>query len=152
LEFELLIDYQNVFSILNMDDDYVEYFIYSSTSSSEIEINDLRDSILEALAPYLIDYLWHIDRFNVQIGQIKPGEPAFLTGKVVFGDNIEDEWFVVGLLFKLTEVLDVVVSVRDSDGELILIEAAEKLPKWAQEPGSLFTTFGLVYDKSKSVL
>ncbi len=118
-----------------MEDDFVEYFIYTSRSSTGPEMNDLRDSILEVLAPYLIDYLWHIDRFNVQIGNSKTGEPAFLTGKVVFGDNIEDEWFVVGLLFKLTELLDVVVSVKDSDGELILIEAAEKLPKWAQEPG-----------------
>jgi len=113
----------------------VEYFIYSSTSDSKDEIIKLKDSILEVLAPFLIDYLWHIDRFNLQIANSSTHDRSFLTGKVVFGDNIEDEWFIVGLLFRLTEILNVVACVRDSDGELILIEAAEKLPKWAQEPG-----------------
>uniref|UniRef100_A0A8C7ZWI4 Uncharacterized protein n=1 Tax=Oryzias sinensis TaxID=183150 RepID=A0A8C7ZWI4_9TELE len=49
----------------------------------------------------------------------------------IFGDNVEDEWFIVYLLQQITKTFsDLVVSVEDNDGEFILIEAADYLPKW----------------------
>lgn len=58
--------------------------------------------------------------------------PIHLFGVTHYGDNIQDEWFIVFLLFKITEsIKDVTVRVVDSDGEFLLIEAAEHLPKWA---------------------
>jgi hypothetical protein len=49
-----------------------------------------------------------------------------------FGDNIEDEWFIVFLLRELTKEIDgLVARVYDADGEFILIEAADYLPSWA---------------------
>jgi hypothetical protein len=58
--------------------------------------------------------------------------PAHLYGITYFGDNIQDEWFVVSLLFHLTrEVAGLIVRTCDSDGEFLLIEAAEHLPQWA---------------------
>lgn len=48
-----------------------------------------------------------------------------------FGDNIEDEWYIVYLLFEITKVYkDLVVQVIDNDGEFLLIESADVLPIW----------------------
>ena len=45
---------------------------------------------------------------------------------------MEDEWFVVGLLRELTlRDHDLVVRITDQDGELLLIETADHLPRLA---------------------
>lgn len=55
-----------------------------------------------------------------------------LYGITFYGDNIEDEWFIVYLLQEISKsVTDLVVRVVDSDGEFLLIEAADYLPSWA---------------------
>lgn len=58
--------------------------------------------------------------------------PPHLYGVVHYGDNIEDEWFIVYILLQLSqEIEDLIIRVVDSDGEFLLIEAAEQLPSWA---------------------
>lgn len=58
--------------------------------------------------------------------------PIHLFGVTHYGDNILDEWFIVSLLFEISrQIEDVIVRVVDSDGEFLLIEAADHLPKWA---------------------
>jgi hypothetical protein len=58
--------------------------------------------------------------------------PPHLHGVTHFGDNIEDEWFIVFLLRELTKEIDgLIARVYDADGEFILIEAADYLPSWA---------------------
>lgn len=55
-----------------------------------------------------------------------------LHGLTFYGENIEDEWFIVDLLFKLTKMhKGLIARVIDSDGEFMLIEAANVLPPWA---------------------
>lgn len=49
-----------------------------------------------------------------------------------FDEDIGDEWFVVFLIFKLTEKFEgLVARMVDGDGEFLLIEAADTLPSWA---------------------
>lgn len=56
-------------------------------------------------------------------------------GVTHFGDNIQDEWFIVALLYEFTrQIPDLIVRVADSDGEFLLIEAANHLPEWASNP------------------
>lgn len=58
--------------------------------------------------------------------------PPHLYGITYFGDNIQDEWFIVSLLFHLTREVEGLISrACDSDGEFLLIEAADHLPQWA---------------------
>lgn len=58
--------------------------------------------------------------------------PAHLTSRTCFGDNIEDEWYIVHIILELTkQFTDIVVQVKDSDGDFVLIESADYLPKWA---------------------
>lgn len=49
-----------------------------------------------------------------------------------FDEDIGDEWLTVFLIFRLTKVFDgLIARVVDSDGEFLLIEAANVLPLWA---------------------
>lgn len=58
--------------------------------------------------------------------------PPHFYGITHFGENINDEWFLVSLVFELTRrITGLIVRVVDSDGEFILIEAADHLPQWA---------------------
>ena len=58
---------------------------------------------------------------------------SLLQGRTEYGDSIEDEWMVVWLLRELTkEFENLWVKVVDNDGEFLLIEAAETLPKWLE--------------------
>ncbi|KAJ3304524.1 Map microtubule affinity-regulating kinase [Kappamyces sp. JEL0829] len=68
-------------------------------------------------------YLWHQE--PIQLAETD----GLVGGKTVFGENIEDEWFIVWILKTLTERRsDLLVSISDNDGEFLLIEAAEYLP------------------------
>lgn len=55
----------------------------------------------------------------------------YLLGKTDVTDAVDDEWFIVWLLKRLSEEYpECVVKVEDDDGEFLLIEAAEVLPNW----------------------
>ena len=86
--------------------------------------------VFEVLSPDLDRYLWHRDRFLLEI-DFGSHEEAHLMGHLRTGDCVEDEWFVVYLLKKLsTARADVACRVTDTDGELLLIEAALAVPRW----------------------
>ncbi|KAH8365618.1 hypothetical protein KR093_002742 [Drosophila rubida] len=96
-------------------------------------------------------YIWHKDQFQLQVRTGSAEErllndeqqqdeeqhegaalPPHLHGVTHYGDNISDEWFIVYLLSELTAARpDCIARVCDSDGEFLLIEAAELLPDWA---------------------
>lgn len=58
--------------------------------------------------------------------------PPHLYGVTHYGDNIADEWFIVYCLMKFSALnADCVIRVVDNDGEFLLIELADLLPKWA---------------------
>lgn len=55
----------------------------------------------------------------------------YLYGITDHGDSIEDEWLIVYILRELTKQFPSLwVRVSDSDGEFLLVEAANVLPKW----------------------
>lgn len=55
-----------------------------------------------------------------------------IYGITHFEDNIQDEWFIVSLLFEISrQIPDLIIRCIDGDGEFMLIEAAEYLPNWA---------------------
>ena len=50
------------------DDDFIEYNIYPYGSDlSDSDLSELRDTSLRVLAPFILDYLWHMDPFHLQI-------------------------------------------------------------------------------------
>ncbi|KAJ9096360.1 hypothetical protein QFC21_005181 [Naganishia friedmannii] len=54
-----------------------------------------------------------------------------LEGRMRIGDAVDDEWLVVWLLTRVSlKWPDLAISIRDTDGEFLLIEAADHLPRW----------------------
>ncbi|XP_055701059.1 protein ecdysoneless [Phlebotomus papatasi] len=142
------------------EDDYIEYYLFpqltSPDNSRNEELNEILKTVEEVAEEFCCGYIWHRNAFHVRArpgnahllidhqGQTPSGEsmtraetdheilPAHLYGIVHFGDNIEDEWFVVALLYELTrKIPGLIVRTVDGDGEFLLIEVANHLPNWA---------------------
>ena len=95
--------------------------------------------------------------------------PPHVFGQTCFRDNVEDEWLIVYILFKLSERFEDLVirqvpfygvctvdaeycSVSDSDGEFLLIEAANMLPKWVNPESAENRVFSIGIDGHASMV
>lgn len=108
--------------------------------SSLAAIQTLSAEILTHIQSLAAGYIWHKQAFNLQPAPLASTAAAqtsyCLKGSVNCTDCVDDEWFTVHLLCEITRRWpDAVVSVEDEDGEFMLIEAAEVLPKWVT-PGN----------------
>ncbi|EXC35466.1 hypothetical protein L484_026773 [Morus notabilis] len=133
-----------------LPDDTVFYAIFPDTSLNSsaavaaASLQSLHLQILETLSPFTADYIWQHEPFNLSVSSApKPSclcsdHLPHLHGKLRYGDNLEDEWFVVFLLFEASRRFpDLSVRVWDTDGEFLLIEAAFHLPRWLNPDNSL---------------
>lgn len=56
---------------------------------------------------------------------------SFLHGQTNYGDSIEDEWLIVYMMLELSKQhAKAWMRMTDTDGEFLLIEAANVLPSW----------------------
>lgn len=100
------------------------------------------ERIMTQFAPILVSYIWQNQPFNLTYKPGKGGVPAHIFGMTKFGDNIEDEWFIVYLVKQITkEFPELVARIEDNDGEFLLIEAADFLPKWLDPDNSVNRVF-----------
>ncbi|XP_031632908.1 protein ecdysoneless [Contarinia nasturtii] len=129
-------------------DDFVEYFLFPSlndlngNNSTEKLDNFLRD-VNESVQKFSVDYIWHKEPFQLVVrtpetsrlfneSKIEDDLPPHLYGLTFYGENIQDEWFIVEIINHLTTIYPHLIGrVFDADGEFLLIEAAEVLPRWA---------------------
>ncbi|KAM9324985.1 protein ecdysoneless homolog [Gastrophryne carolinensis] len=124
-------------------EDFVEYrlFLVRDEENDAEKHKDILlkyiEQILAKFAPLLTEYIWQNQPFHLKYKPQKGFIPAHIGGKTHFGDNIEDEWFIVYLIKQITkEFPDLAARVEDNDGEFLLIEAAEFLPKWLKPENS----------------
>lgn len=88
------------------------------------------DTFLQFVEQATRGFLWHRHKFHLHLETT--AESAWLEGTTAVGDAIQDEWVIIHLVFVLTKRFpDVVAQLYDSDGDLLLIEAADMLPDWA---------------------
>ncbi|XP_016983005.2 protein ecdysoneless [Drosophila rhopaloa] len=141
------------------EDDFVEYYIFPKIPENMKDETILRKLMLQVRTEIAAivkeksmerSYLWHKDEFHLQIRMGSAEErllneeinleeeeelgdlPPHFHGVTHYGDNISDEWFIVYLLTEITRFRsDCIARVSDSDGEFLLIEAADALPDWA---------------------
>ncbi|XP_047410453.1 protein ecdysoneless homolog [Sciurus carolinensis] len=100
------------------------------------------ERIMTQFAPILVSYIWQNQPFNLKYKPGKGGVPAHLFGVTKFGDNIEDEWFIVYIIKQITkEFPELIARIDDNDGEFLLIEAADFLPKWLDPDNSANRVF-----------
>ncbi|XP_072280352.1 protein ecdysoneless homolog [Pyxicephalus adspersus] len=124
-------------------EDFVEYRLFlvcnehSNAEKNKQILQQYTEQILAKLAPLLAGYIWQNQPFNLRVKSKKGNTPAHIGGKTHFGDNIEDEWFIVYLIKLVTkEFPELAARVEDNDGEFLLIEAADFLPKWVKPENS----------------
>ncbi|NP_001267880.1 ecdysoneless homolog [Hydra vulgaris] len=110
----------------------------SSDIIVEYRIFHLNDDVLKIVRNYYDDlinsvakeYIWQKESFRLSSVEEYSGL-ACLSGSTCVGENINDEWFIVYLLFEISKHhKDVIIQVNDNDGDFLLIEAADFLPPW----------------------
>lgn len=118
-----------------LPEDTVEYVLYiiDSKTGSDAQIrsrlNGIQNAASNLTKKSLKDYIWQRDSFNLQLS--RENDTWVLHGSTNYGDSVADEWLIVYLLRELSKQFqDAWIRVFDTDGEFLLIEAANVLPKW----------------------
>ncbi|XP_060238030.1 protein ecdysoneless homolog isoform X2 [Meriones unguiculatus] len=167
-------------------EDAVEYhlFLIPDNARDTEEYREILQKYIERImtqfAPILVPYIWQNQPFNLKYKPAKGGVPAHIYGMTKFGDNIEDEWFIVYVIKQITKAFPELVAsnmdlsvvtlkerysgrqeprnttqqtshkrfigrqkprIEDNDGEFLLIEAADFLPKWLDPDNSANRVF-----------
>ncbi|KAJ8130057.1 hypothetical protein O1611_g3571 [Lasiodiplodia mahajangana] len=118
----------------SLPDNCVEYMLFLLDGALEprsllAELENIRKSALQLCATIAKDYIWQRDCFQLQVK--RECGLVFLHGTTDYGDSVEDEWLIVYILRRLTTTFQSLwVRVFDSDGEFLLVEAANVVPRW----------------------
>lgn len=134
-----------------LPDDCVEYLTHVINDKLEgivamrNRLNEISKAANALKKQHLKDYIWQRDDFELGLhpkvdltktsasdhANGRQGSPPYLRGRTDFGDSVADEWVIVYLLHELSKQFpDAWIRVYDTDGEFLLIEAANSLPKW----------------------
>ncbi|RYP65234.1 hypothetical protein DL771_008398 [Monosporascus sp. 5C6A] len=111
--------------------EYMLFMIDSRVESRKLlsDLEAVRKAAVQLCDRFTEDYIWQRDMFQLNIKNEK-GQ-VYLHGTTDYGDSVEDEWLIVFLLRELTKSFtNLWVRIFDSDGEFLLVEAANVLPKW----------------------
>ncbi|KAH7927363.1 SGT1-domain-containing protein [Leucogyrophana mollusca] len=117
-----------------ISEDTLQYALYPPGNlSDKASVTTLATCLQAHVESLLPDFLWHRDPFQLKVVSDPDKKDAWmLDGRMRVGDCVDDEWCVVWLLREISAKWDLVISVFDSDGEFLLIEAAEALPSWVK--------------------
>ena len=94
---------------------------------------ELHHSIKDLTTRIACDYVWHKDPFKLYVScdQSSCKSILCLSGCSRYGDCIDDEWFIVYLLLRISEEHEnLSIKVHDSDGQFLLMEAADSIDEW----------------------
>ncbi|RHY02120.1 hypothetical protein DYB25_000105 [Aphanomyces astaci] len=127
-----------MFPTAEVGQDFLEFFIHFD-ESSERDASSYEASMQEELDVFLQGYVWQKEPLVLGVSTTLP---RALHGKMLVGDNVEDEWVATAALNTLTKKhSNITVQVWDADGEFLLIEAAEALPAWLNPDNSANRVF-----------
>ncbi|ORZ19641.1 SGT1 protein-domain-containing protein [Absidia repens] len=122
---------------------YIQYSIYfppRDTKTDNLQaLYDAISNIDGLIAPLVDGHLWQKDAFKLRpvYNDLKDPKYPFLFGLSRFGDCLNDEWFIIHLLYHISiHCKDAIIAVSDNDGEVLLIEAALDLPDWLDPSNS----------------
>ncbi|KAF8078293.1 SGT1 protein-domain-containing protein [Lyophyllum atratum] len=120
-------------------EDTVQYTLYPPKDlSNKTAVTTFAACIKTYVDALLPDFVWHRDAFELKVvADPDPDNDGWiLQGRMRVGDSVDDEWCSVWLLREVSAKWDLVISVFDSDGEFLLIEAADSLPSWVKPTNS----------------
>jgi hypothetical protein len=117
-----------------LPEDVVEYIIFIIDARlSDIQTRERLQAFQRALQDlkkkFLKEYIWQRD--DIKLDLVREDDHWLLKGQTNYGDSVADEWLIVYFLRELSkEFKDAWIRIYDTDGEFLLIEAANALPKW----------------------
>lgn len=117
-----------------LPEDVVEYIIFVIDAKlSEVQTRERLQAFQRALLSlekkFLKEYIWQRD--SIKLDLIREDGRWLLKGSTNYGDSVADEWLIVYFLRELSkEFKDAWIRIYDTDGEFLLIEAANALPRW----------------------
>ncbi|KAF2011618.1 SGT1-domain-containing protein [Aaosphaeria arxii CBS 175.79] len=117
-----------------LPEDVVEYMIYIiDTRLSDVQTRERLQSFQRSLnsleKKFLKEYIWQREPIKLEL--VREEGRWLLKGSTNYGDSVADEWLIVWLLRELSkEFKDAWIRIYDTDGEFLLIEAANALPTW----------------------
>ncbi|TYJ51770.1 hypothetical protein B9479_007642 [Cryptococcus floricola] len=123
----------SAFPLPQVPEDTLHYTIhlptsYSDPSATALLINQYVHTLLRH------PWLWNKDSWELKVADSdseRSSEGPKLEGRMRVGDAVDDEWLVVWLLREVSRKWpELIISIRDTDGEFLLIEAANELPSW----------------------
>ncbi|CVL13309.1 related to sgt1 protein [Fusarium proliferatum] len=117
-----------------LPDNCVEYLLFFIDPQVDIrkqlaQIEIVRKSAIELATTLTKDYIWQKDEFNLTLKN--ENGLLYLHGITDYSDAVEDEWLIVYILRELSKSHpNLWIRVFDTDGEFLLVEAANVLPRW----------------------
>jgi hypothetical protein len=126
----------------SISEDTIQYTLYPPPALAEKSSATTLAACVQAYVSELLpNFIWHRDPFEVKVVKDINSAAAkdnkwMLEGRMRVGDSVDDEWCVVWILREVSKKWDLAISVMDSDGEFLLIEAAEALPSWVKPSNS----------------
>lgn len=118
----------------SLPEDCVEYTIYViDTKLSEFEtrkkLREVQTAASNLTKDLVKEFIWQRESFQLSLEREEGGN--FLRGRTNYGDSVEDEWLIVYILRELSKQFPQAwVRAVDTDGQFLLIEAANVLPLW----------------------
>ncbi|KAJ7169523.1 SGT1 protein-domain-containing protein [Mycena filopes] len=120
-----------------ISEDTLQYALYPPPEQADkASVTSFAACISAWVDLLLPDFLWHRDAFELKVVLRPDSQEFFLEGRMRVGDCVDDEWCTVWLLKQVSSRWDMAISVFDSDGEFLLIEAADALPTWVTPTNS----------------
>ncbi|KAJ4313390.1 hypothetical protein N0V94_006974 [Neodidymelliopsis sp. IMI 364377] len=117
-----------------LPEDVVECIIFIIDARlSDIQTRERLQAFQRALQDlkkkFLKEYIWQRD--DIKLDLVREDNRWLLKGQTNYGDSVADEWLIVYFLRELSkEFKDAWIRIYDTDGEFLLIEAANALPRW----------------------
>ena len=113
-------------------EDAVTITIYPDQTDNRVDLLNLLDKLTSAVLELSQTYVWFKDNPTfVLVVPDNKSEPPHFCSTVKFSDSIEDEWFITYIVLELSKLFTLIsVSVTDTDGQFLLIEAADFIPDW----------------------
>ena len=117
-----------------LPEDCVEYTVYSlDLTLTDLErrekLRQVQTAGVKLTNQLLKDFIWQRESFKLSLER-KDGR-SFLRGRTSYGDSVEDEWLIVYILRELSKQFPTIwIRLADNDGQFLLVEAANALPRW----------------------
>lgn len=87
----------------------------------------------EFLGSQFKDHIWHKESLRTRVAYSTSAGGYYLHSISHYGGCVDDEWLMIHIMYQLTlRFPGLIVRITDTDGDVLLIEAAEELPDWME--------------------